>query len=157
MAGTGFSSLTADGADLSVPTIPSTPFEGGFYVDRVTDNGATYALVAAPEMEAEGRVTWERAVELAAACRAGGHEDWTLPSRRDALAMAEKLLPTGSETPEIFREGGEQAFARTGYWTGTEVDGEPGFAWLQHFRDGYQDDLDKNYRYRVRAVRKVPL
>lgn len=157
MAGPGISPLTTIDAVLSIPTIPGTPFEGGFYVDRITDNGATYALVAAPEMEAEGRVTWERAVELAAACRAGGHEDWTLPSRRDALAMAEKLLPTGSETPEIFREGGEQAFARTGYWTGTEVDGEPGCAWLQNFYYGYQTSDNKNFSYRVRAVRKVPL
>ncbi|EME71412.1 hypothetical protein H261_03348 [Paramagnetospirillum caucaseum] len=132
------------------------PFGGGYFVDTVTNNGQTYALVVAPKSEDAGGKTWKQAQKLAAACRAGGHEDWQLPSRRDALAMAEKLLPTGSQTPEAFREGGEQALERSWYWTAAEVDGEPGYAWLQYFGYGCQSS-SKGLRDRVRAVRKHPL
>ncbi len=133
------------------------PFGGGYYVDTITDNGQTYALVVAPKEDEAGAMTWKQAGKHAAACRAGGHDDWQLPSRRDALALAEKLLPTGSETPDAFRDGGEQAFERAWHWTGAEVDGAPGYAWVQCFHYGYQYSYGKGIIHRVRAVRKCPL
>ena len=143
--------------DIAIPTIPGTPFEGGFFVDIITDGGKTYALVVAPKSEDDREYTWKQAVKRAKDCRAGGHDDWQLPSRRDALAMAEKLRPTGSKTPDAFRDGGDQAFIRDWYWTSAEVDASSGDAWLQSFRSGTQLYDTKDDRSRCRAVRKCPL
>jgi hypothetical protein len=139
------------------PALPETgaPFGGGYYVDTITDNGQTYALVVAPKEDEAGAMTWKQAGKHAATCRAGGHDDWQLPSRRDALALAEKLLPAGRETPDAFREGGGQDFDRSWYWTGAEVDGAPGYAWVQLFDYGGQDSYVKDGSNRVRAVRRI--
>lgn len=58
-------------------------------------------------------------------------------------------------TAEAFKKGAHEAFAQDLYWTSTEFG--PGSAWFQNFASGDQDDDDKDWSGRVRAVRKYPL
>ena len=88
----------------------------------------------------------------------GGFTDWYLPSREELNILCMNLFPRDGIVPEqtmaaAFRQGGEQAFAETIYWTSTEF--SSGGAWGQHFHNGTQSSRDKEASLRVRAVRKV--
>lgn len=111
----------------SVPTIPGTPFGGGFYAGRIAVDGNTYALIVAPKAEGEHagavwKTNWRRTTPGAqslndglanteAMLKAGGHpvadwarglriagfDDWYLPARDELEVLYRNLKPTGLE------------------------------------------------------------
>ena len=54
-----------------------------------------------------------------------------------------------------FKEGGDEAFDTTWYWTSTQVGAA--YAWIQTFLTGHQDLTWKLNNYRARAVRTINL
>jgi len=81
----------------------------------------------------------DKAHPAARACRKlkiNGRDDWTLPSRLEALVMADDFMPDRT-TVAAFKEGGPEAFARDWYWTSTEFNA--GCAWVQDFGYGTQN------------------
>ena len=77
---------------------------------------------------------------LALSLTANGFNDWYLPARHE-------LRLAYLNTPEIFNLDGW-------YWTSTQYAGYASTAWLQDFDNGDQDDFDKGFKGRVRAVRR---
>ena len=66
-----------------------------------------------------------------------GHSDWYVPARREASLAA-------ANCPEAFEPGW--------HWTSTQYSANHAF--VQYFSDGYQLNLGKGSRFRVRAVRR---
>lgn len=192
------------------PTIPGTPFAGGFYAGRMMIGSALHAVIVAPKAQGESQGIWidkYQDVPGAQSCFDGhanttalseagspiakwaqaldiaGHADWHIPSR-DALELTYRnLKPTTSsnyasfrdgdnpsslpagypyteESPAqtadpLFQTGGAEAFDATWYWASTQYSTD--YAWCQYFTTGYQDNLDKSYKFKVRAVRTIQL
>lgn len=78
------------------------------------------------------------AAEWAAGLSIDGHSDFYLPSRRE-LRLCWVNLP--------------EQFAKEWYWSSTQC--SPGYAWVQLFVDGFQDNAHKYSEFRARAVRRV--
>jgi hypothetical protein len=65
------------------------------------------------------------------------------------------LTDPAQTTVTSFQSGGPDAFEGSDYWSSTEIDAD--YAWGQTFGNGAQYRNLKDYSYRVRAVRRVPL
>jgi len=77
----------------------------------------------------------------------------------DAKAFAEKAggtLPTRREQALLFANLPEE-FEKRYYWSSEQRAGDPGYAWVQYFTDGYQGYGRKSSQYRARAVRRLPI
>ncbi len=166
----------------AIPTVLGTPFAGGFFAGLMFVGDKPCALIVAPKAEGEHKETtwnedrkdvpgaqnyfygfgntnamrdagsdlgkWARDLKI------GGHDDWYLPSRVEALILKGNESAMG----ELFAEGGAEAFERDWYWTSTQRAGAPDFAWYQSFGLGDQDCTWKDGNYiRARAVRSIPL
>lgn len=202
-----------DTATAAIPTIPGTPFAGGFFAGLINQADGLYAIVVAPKVKGQhkdcgwgagaarahlasarsffdGRANTESMVaagsELAQWVRSltiGGFDDWYLPAR-DELDLAYRNLKPTEETnlclsgdnpssvpvgyaymPEApaqtvagaFRAGGAEAFDPVWYWTSTQYAGGEAYAWIQYFTNGGQRLDHKDYGFRARAVRRLPI
>ncbi len=159
-------------SNQQIPTIPGTPFAGGFFIARIHLDGQEYALIdsgAAGELSGEwgeygedtaathisdgakntaamaeaGSELAKRALEL----NIGGFADWYLPSQHEiALQFFSLRTAPGYQPAEA------NAFAGDWYWSSTQC--SPSFAWIQDFVDGLQGIDLKDVEYRARAVRR---
>jgi len=114
-----------------VPTVPGTPFEGGFYVGRFRIGLDAYALIVAPKNDGDASAEWiggyidvpgarsfsdglantlamaDAGSNLArsmAGLDIGGFTDWYLPSR-DELELLYRYLKPSTETNYTYRAG----------------------------------------------------
>ncbi len=156
----------------TLPTVPGTPFAGGFFVARFYDAGHEYLLIDAGQAgELEGK--WgEYGEDVAATHRTDGlantkamaeagsalarqalaldlrgFGDWYLPSQHE-----QALQFFSMSTAATYQPGEENSFAREWYWSSTQY--SPDGAWVQGFVGGGQDDGRKGGAYRARAVRR---
>ena len=83
------------------------------------------------------------AVKKATAYTADGHKDF---GAADTLAESALCYATCKEH-----------FQRDWYWTGVQPADDPGYAWIQSFDDGNQVWGHEGDRYRVFAVRRIPI
>jgi len=163
-----------------------TPFGGGLFAGEYTLDGERFALVVAPKSEGEkldamykekSRGTFDGtdsdddgllnsmkiddanhpAVHFCRSLRIAGHDDWYLPSRDELAQLWRNLGPRRQKTPELFKEGGAEAFATRWYWSSTESASYSYCAWYLNFHDGYQDYYDKSTNFGVRAVRRLKI
>ncbi|WP_025917701.1 DUF1566 domain-containing protein [Herminiimonas sp. CN] len=117
----------------TVPTVPGTPFDGGFYAGRINVDGQAFALIVAPKAGGEQDDTaWNdsnKAVEgatshadghantqaMAAAgsklaqwardLRIAEHDDWYLPAQ-DELEIIYRNLKPGTEENYLYARSG---------------------------------------------------
>jgi Protein of unknown function (DUF1566) len=163
-----------------------TPLGGGFFGGAGIADGELYALVVASKAEGEklglayklkdrgtadgtdsdddGLANSERinddnhpAAQFCRGLRIGGVDDWQLPSRDDLAMLERNLGPRRKNTPELFREGGAEAFEADWYWSSTESAQDSTIAWFVGFGYGYQDSYDKDDYFGVRAVRRLKI
>ncbi len=93
-----------------------------------------------------------------------GHHVILLPgdeagTHADMMASAKKRggdLPDRVEQALLFRDHRDK-FQRDWYWSNTQPAGGSVFAWCQYFGGGDQYWSHVSYRYRARAVRRVPI
>ena len=162
------------------------PFAGGFFAGEYVLNGDRYALVVAPKAEGEKlNVEYKKkslgtadctdsdddgvtnseiinnanhpAVQFCRSLRAGGFDDWYLPSRDELMRIWMALGPNRKNTPELFRSGGTEAFGDRWYWSSTEYASYPLLAWLVYFGNGSQSSYSKYHSCGVRAVRRLKI
>ena len=65
-------------------------------------------------------------------------------------------LPTRREQSLLFANLRDM-FERDWYWSGEQYASDAGYAWSQHFHNGYQDRWSTYGELRARAVRRLPL
>lgn len=114
-----------------------------------------------------------------------GHSDYYIASQDEKEILYRKLKPTaepnsqwarsginlsalpptrpytegspGQTEIEIFQSGGSEAFEAEAYWTSTQRAANSGYAWTQHFFNGYQDYWYKTIKLRARVVRRLAI
>ena len=87
------------------------------------------------------KMNWAEATE---ACEKMG-EGYRLPTKDELNILYENKDDIGGFTTE------KVGF----YWSSTEGDDDETDAWVQEFRDGFQNDGGKHYNYRSRPVRSI--
>ena len=97
-------------------------------------------------------MNWKTAQELCSAVRAGGFDDWRLPTK-DELYVVYRGLGPNVTMADAFKSGQPEDFDELWYCSSTEFDS--GFAWGQYFGDGRLVVGVKVLDGRCRAVRKV--
>ena len=107
-------------------------------------------IIALPNEEFEKRWDFEKAKQICADLRLGGHADWRLPTVAEAFACVDftRCDPATQS----------QAFASTKNhwcWTSTPCAWRSGASWCVDFDGGYVNDGDHDDRCFVRAVRSV--
>ncbi len=170
---------------IEIPAI-GQPFAGGFFAGEFILEGERYALVVASKAEGEkldlrykktdrnisdsadsdddGLANSERINDAnhpaAQFCRSlliCGYDDWYLPSRDELAMLWRNLGPRRKNVPELFREGGAEAFALAWYWSSTETASYSNYAWVVDFDFGGQNDVYKDDGCGVRAVRRLKI
>jgi hypothetical protein len=175
---TRMNTITEHPASLEIPTVPGTPFAGGFYAGRFFIGADAYALIVAPKAEGEkAEIAWNKnnkavkgalsysdgAANTEAMAKAGsplakwtrelriaGHDDWYLPSRLELLVAFGELRQV-----EAFDPDETDGFAKDWYWSSTQYAGNAAWAWFQDFSYGYQYGTTKHGELRARAVRRL--
>jgi hypothetical protein len=173
-------------AKKSIIPVFGSPLAGGFFGGEIIIAGERYALVVAPKAEGEklnmqykGKNLdktdlslsdddgMQNSMEInddnhpaAQFCRGldlGGFNDWHLPSRDELATIWRSLGPRCKDTPDLFREGGTEAFEPNWYWSSTEHAQDSSNAWVVGFSSGDQADDGKDDQLGVRAVRRIKL
>jgi hypothetical protein len=112
--------------------------------DTGPGGGMVFYAQGGTYMECSGELgtsNWSTAISVAQNHRGGGYTNWHLPTKSELDLMYQSLKTRGL--------GG---FSDDSYWSSTEYR-ITNTAWLQRFRDGYQDYDGKNWAKYVRAVR----
>jgi hypothetical protein len=164
-----------------VPSIPGTPFAGGYYMGRCFIGIIPYAIVVSSKTEGDhDAIAWNKSAKNVAGAlsyfdglentkamaeagsklakwaqdlRIGGFDDWFIPSRQDLLIIKGHEADAGA----LFQEDGTEAFERDWYWSSTQHASLPSSAWMQGFGYGLQSFNRKDCSYRARAVRRVAI
>jgi hypothetical protein len=161
-------------------------FGGGFFGGEITIDGERFALVVAPKSVGEktdlqyklkdrataddtdsdddGLGNTERinddnhpAAQFCRGLQIGGFDDWYLPSRDELMRIWMAIGPNRKNTPELFKSGGSEAFKVCWYWSSTEYAQGSDVAWVVGFFNGYQDLINKDIFFGVRAVRRLKI
>ena len=125
-------------------------WHNGSYYDTTGARGyaeGTGATNTTTIIAVQGATEISYAAGLARAYSGGGYDDWFLPSK-DELNQMFTNKATINTTASA---NGGSNFSISYYWSSTEVGS--GYAWLQDFNFGYQDNYSKNFTKNVRAVR----
>jgi hypothetical protein len=151
-------------SDLAIPTGERSFYDG--FANTEAMAGAENALAK-----------WARGLRI------GGFADWYLPSRDELEILYRAFKPTAEENycwrgdnpssipvgyayrreepaqtaVEIFRDGKDEAFEDTWYWSSTQDAGNEAYAWGQYFDYGDQYDHHKDLELRARAVRRLKI
>ena len=100
------------------------------------DGEPSYHLVLLPGQADD--ITWEKAMEWAS--KQGGDSVASLPTRREQALLYANL---------------KEEFEERAYWSCEAHESESGWAWVQHFLDGYQDRYGRDRELRARAFRRL--
>jgi hypothetical protein len=168
---------------VEVPTIIGTSFEGGYYFGRMMVGVDAYALVVPVPMAhyIKRPFSWSETSEPIAGARSycdglantramaaagsklaqwaldqriGGHDDWFIPSRQDALVFhSNKHLAS----EEYLQYGGFDGFETEYVWTSTECHMDSSFAWAMPLKLGSHLAVSKDERLRSGVVRRVKI
>ncbi|BAK75782.1 hypothetical protein NH8B_0950 [Pseudogulbenkiania sp. NH8B] len=152
--------MTTIAAPVQTPTIPGTPFAGGFYVGRFQIDGQQYALIVSPKTAGTLTGKWgefgqdvpgarsyndgrantlamaEAGSELAQqalALNINGLDDWYIPSRDELELCYRYLKPTAGENYCSFRDGDNASSLPVGY---PYTEDTPAQTPAEAFRDG---------------------
>lgn len=174
--------MAAAATRSDIPTVPGTPYGGGFYIGDITIGSDVWALVVA-DKAAEDSMFWKTTRTASAGtesvddgwantnamndashpaaqyCRAytdGIYTDWYLWSEAESGVAWDNLPPGGSGTPNDFKTGGSQAFSATPvHWTSTQSTSNTAMARNRSMSGGLMNDNFKNASYLVRPIRRV--
>jgi len=110
-------------------------FQGGiiFYLDDSNEHGLIVS-----KQDLSGTADWDEAIKFCMDHRAGGFEDWRLPSIEELNLLYLNKDETGN-------------FERFSYWSATEY--AQHFAWFQNFYNGMQENDFKDNTCYVRPIR----
>lgn len=129
------------GQPRNAPRAIGSVWQGGVYAGLVLGlDDKTYHLVVNPEQYLDA-ADWAFATAWAGRLRAGGHKDWRLPTRREALVVNANVQPRPQ--PKVWRWLGE----------GTGMDDH--CAWAERQVDGFMDTLNMDVQCSAYAVRTV--
>ncbi len=107
-------------------------------------------IIALPNAEFEQRHTFDKAQQICADLRLGGHADWRMPAVAEAFACVDYTRHYPATQSQAF------AGTKDGWcWTSTPCAWRSGASWCVDFFDGGVLSYGRDYRCFVRAVRSV--
>lgn len=126
--------------EIGAPLVGAeSPEHGGHYAGVMFGaDRAPYLLIVGPEHD--DALTWDAAQAWAAGLSARGFSDWVIFNRAEQRRCMDAARTLFKPVP---------------YWSSELYAAPSGFAWDQHFADGYQDYWNRYDRIRARAVRRV--
>ena len=107
-------------------------------------------IIALPNAEFERSHTFDKAQQVCADLRLGGHDDWRLPTVAEAFACVDHTRHYPATQSQAF------AGTKDGWcWTSTPCAWRSGASWCVDFDCGLVHDVAHDDRCFVRAVRSV--
>ncbi len=104
-----------------------------FFIDASNEHG----MIVSPQ-DLTGTADWDEAVQICIDYRAGGFDDWRLPTIEELNMVFENKNQIGN-------------FTSFSYWSSTQY--AEHFAWFKNFVNGLQDNDFKDNTCYVRAIR----
>lgn len=144
--------MLASSRHLTMPAIGQYwPEQYGINCGRfVNDQDQVYALIVSRRAEGQlGKLAWADGNERCAAFHIGGFSDWSMFNRPEGLGACERLQPK--------LKGTDDAFPEEWHWTNQRYAAGSYSAWMQDFDDGSQSTDYLDFKFWVRAVRRVVL
>jgi hypothetical protein len=161
------------------PTPPAlgASFCGGFYTGTICAADTTYYLIVAPNSSGCACCQWKivnSSTFGTTSCVDGyantygpmdnaSHPAGNFTATRTINSLSDWYMPARDELNIMYTNKGSmpsnEEFAAANYWSSTEDSGFFGayYAFYQNFSSGYIVIGSKTSRYRVRAVRRVPV
>ena len=90
---------------------------------------------------------WMDAIAYCESLSLGGYDDWRLPNFNELYYIADRSKRNPAIDPTFQNTRSDY------YWSSTSFVGGEGYAWLVHFRHGYDNGYGKSYSFYVRCVR----
>jgi hypothetical protein len=109
------------------------------FLDAKTD-----LMVAAEDVPGDGSLTYADAEKAVKEFRAGGFNDWRLPTVDELNALVDRERYNPAADPALNMKSDY-------YWTSSPVASDPGCAWFVDFYHGYVSIAGRNGKCRVRA------
>lgn len=154
----------------AIPSVPGTPFAGGFYAGQIKVGNDTFALIVAPKAAGHTRKAWGeygKAIEAisyndgmantAAMQQAGsalaqwarelnidGFDDWYIPSRDELELCYRHLKPTTQENYCSWRDGENPSSVPVGYRYTEE---SPGQTASSAFQEGGEEAFEAGWHW----------
>ena len=130
-------------AILTPPAIGDVwPGQGGIYAGlSLTDDGLHACHLVLADTDRDLEHNWADAGAWAAGLDIDGHKDFTLPNRVDGIVL--------------YRHLRDRFALNEWHWLSEQHAQYSGYAWVQSFDFGYQDNGHKDGEYRARAVRRL--
>ncbi len=103
----------------------------------------------AQTISADGKKTWNEAIEMCEQLAVGGYSDWRLPNLNELNSITDKT----TYGPAMNKEFQNKKSVR--FWSSTTEDANNSNAWYSYFWCGCNDVEDKNDKNNVRCVRSA--
>ena len=135
--------MNAPESRIEIPTVPGTPYGGGFYAERIIDCGHLFAIIVAPKAEGEYKpARWNKNLKSIAGAqsysdglsntramakagseiakwalglRIGGFDDWHIPARDQGEILYRVLKPGTGKNYCNLRDGDNPSSVPPGY------------------------------------------
>lgn len=148
------------------PSPRFTDHDDGTVTDELTGlmwlRDANCLATEYPEVDADGKIDWQSALDFVADLNAGAHPscaagraDWRLPNRRELHSLTDHGQTTGDTLPEGHPFTNIAIESGSGYWSSTSYLSIPGWAWFWAPKTGDVSGTPKAGERRVWPVRRT--
>ncbi len=148
-ANRSYTKLGANGAELADTATPAD----GWCMTRDNVTGLVWEVKT--DANKVDRYTWADAQTYCNNLVLGGYDDWRCPTKNELVSLVDYGI--AHPGPTIDTRFFPKTLENSANWTSSPFSGSPGNAWYVSFGNGGEVYQSVSFRYKVRAVRAVPV